>query len=540
MSRVYVRKKRIAILMENLKEFWRTFKRSKKGLTGVAIIIIFTIVAILAPVITPYDPLTSEHLAGTRAKPAWLRMFPGYHHLSCNLEPVNDWTFSSPSSLEEWASYVSTSSPKINLDYCSSMGSVNGSGPGSLVLSYDRPSAVDPPGAVKVAIVKRFYYPYKGPVARFSCMGRLGEKTTHVSVYVERAGDVSYNMTLYLVDVYGNRYDLWTIKNKGRGVYEEEIIILPVINITTVRWAKIGEEGEWVYPHRDIDSLSPYMRWKMFGMVMKNPATEIFKSPGEYVFGLEIYINDRSEEGASLKIYIDDLYLKLYGTSFGLLGTDWFGRDIFTQLVYGARMSLIIGLLTAFFSVAVGLVIGLLAGYLGGIVDEFLMRFTDMLLVLPYLPFVLVVIAVIGPSIWNLIMLMALLGWMGFSRVIRAQVLSLKERPFVEAARAAGAGPGHIILRHILPNVMSFVYVALALSVPSAIVTEAVLSWLGLGDPFIMTWGRMLHDVQQFSAHEDWWWVIPPGLCIALLALAFVLIGYAIDEILNPKLRRRR
>ena len=534
------RRRRLDVLLEGLREFWSAFRRSRKGMLGVAIIIFFTVIAILAPLLTPYDPLTSEHLAGTRAKPAWLRNFPGYEWLSCNMEPIRDWTFSTPDSVNEWELITYSSPSRIKMEYHGNLGSIYGSGAGCILISYQRSRSEDPPGNVVASIRKVFHYPYSGPAARFACSGKIGEKITRVAVLVEREGDINYQISLYISDPEGNKYELWTLRNEESSIYEEEITVLPIVNITTITWEEIGKEGEWVYPNRDIDSLSPYLRWKMFGVIMRNPAIEIFNSEGDYVFGLEVRILDSSEEGASLKVYVDDLYLKLYGTCFGLLGTDWFGRDIFTQLVYGARMSLIVGLLTALFSVVVGLVVGLLSGYLGGWVDEVLMRFTDMLLVLPYLPFVLVVIAVIGPSIWNLILIMAILGWMGFGRVIRAQVLSLKERPFVEAARAVGAGTWHIILRHILPNVMSFVYVALALSVPSAIVTEAALSWLGLGDPFIMTWGRMLHDVQYYAAYEDWWWVIPPGLCIALLALAFVLIGYSIDEILNPRLRRRR
>jgi len=129
---------------------------------------------------------------------------------------------------------------------------------------------------------------------------------------------------------------------------------------------------------------------------------------------------------------------------------------------------------------------------------------------------------------------------MGFTRVVRSQVLSLKERPFVEAAKAIGAGKFHIILTHILPNVVSLVYVSLALAVPGAILAEAALSWLGLYDPHVMSWGRMLHDAQFEQGIEKWWWIVPPGLCIALVSLSFILLGYALDEILNPKLRRRR
>jgi peptide/nickel transport system permease protein len=169
-----------------------------------------------------------------------------------------------------------------------------------------------------------------------------------------------------------------------------------------------------------------------------------------------------------------------------------------------------------------------------------MMRFTDILLVLPGLPLLMILMTVFGSTINNLIIVIGLLGWMGFARVIRAQVLSLKERAYIEAAKAIGASELHILTRHVLPNVMGLVYVSLALEVPAAIVLEASLSWLGFYDPNIMSWGRMLYDVQATGSYTAWWWVVPPGICIALLSLSFILLGYAIDEILNPKLRIRR
>lgn len=263
--------------------------------------------------------------------------------------------------------------------------------------------------------------------------------------------------------------------------------------------------------------------------------------PGNYIWCVELTYLDSSDVNETVEtvVYIDDFHLRLVGTAFGLMGTDQYGRDLFSQLVYGARISLYIGILVSVFSVAIGLIVGLLAGYYGGPIDEFLMRFNDLLLVMPSLPLLIVLVAILGAKIENLIILLGFLGWNGFARVIRSMVLSIKERPFIEAAKAAGAGPGHIILRHILPCVMAIVYVSLATSVPGAITAEAALSWLGFYDPMRMSWGRMLHEVFVSGATRCWWWIIPPGLCIAAIATAFILLGYALDEILNPKLRMR-
>ena len=201
---------------------------------------------------------------------------------------------------------------------------------------------------------------------------------------------------------------------------------------------------------------------------------------------------------------------------------------------------MLVGLVASLVAIAIGLAVGLIAGYLGRVVDEVLMRSTDLLLVLPGLPLLIILAALLGPSIWNVIAILALLGWPGFARIIRAQVLSIKERSFIEASKAAGSGISHVITKHVLPNVMGLTYVNLALSVPTAIVTEASLAFLGLRDPNVISWGGMLNDVQGTGSVASWWWVLPPGLSIALLSLSFILLGYALDEILNPRLRMRR
>jgi len=222
------------------------------------------------------------------------------------------------------------------------------------------------------------------------------------------------------------------------------------------------------------------------------------------------------------------------------LGTNDVGQDIFSELIYGTRTSLTVGLVAAFLTVLVGTVIGLVAGYFGGGVDDVLMRFTDMVLSLPDLALMIVLIAYGGRSIWNIILVIAIVSWTSTARMVRSQVLSLKERAFVEAARAIGAGDTHIIIHHILPNVMSIVLPLTVMSVVWGILAEAGLAFLGLGDLTLKSWGTILYYASYGGAfvQRAWWWIIPPGLCITLTALGFTLIGYALDEVLNPRLRK--
>src|SRR5207245_1377701 len=263
------------------------------------------------------------------------------------------------------------------------------------------------------------------------------------------------------------------------------------------------------------------------------PPQLVFSDRGTYYYGVELTFY------GSQQINIDNFQLNTYGTAWGLMGTDYAGSDVYTQVVYGARISLLVGLTAAAIGIGLGLIVGLLAGFLGKYVDEVLMRFTDMMLVIPGLPLLIVLVAVLGPNIWNLIIVIGFLGWMGFARIVRSQVLTIRERPFVEASRASGAGTGRIIVKHIFPNLVSLTYVNLALTVPGAILSESALAFLGLSDPSVVSWGHMFANLQQSKDlvrfPPVWWWVLPPGLGIALVSLSFILIGYALDEIFNPR-----
>jgi len=222
------------------------------------------------------------------------------------------------------------------------------------------------------------------------------------------------------------------------------------------------------------------------------------------------------------------------------LGTDYEGYDILTQVMYGTRAELLVGVTAAFFSVVIGTIVGLVAGFYSGLIGEILMRATDIMLSLPYLVIMLLFAAAFGPSLFNIIIIFAILSWAGIARVIRSVTLSTRKRAFVDAAIVAGASDMRLIFRHIGPNVVPFAFLYMTFNISGAIVTEAILAFLGFGDPNAITWGMMLQYL-QISGHslDAPWWLLPPGIAITLLSLAFYLIGRAFDEVVNPRLRRR-
>ncbi len=222
------------------------------------------------------------------------------------------------------------------------------------------------------------------------------------------------------------------------------------------------------------------------------------------------------------------------------LGTDFMGRDLLSQLLAGTRVAFLVGVSAAFMSIVLGTAIGMVAGYMGRFVDTFLMRLADMIMVMPTMLVVLMLAALFGQlTIWTIVLIIALFRWPGVSRVIRAQTLSLKHRPFIEAARVAGASHTRIIFRHIMPNVLPLSFLYMTFRVTSAIIIEAALAFLGFGDPSTVSWGMMLQWVwktgHMFKAP---YWLLPPGICISLITLAFYMLGRAMDEVLDPRLRK--
>jgi peptide/nickel transport system permease protein len=220
------------------------------------------------------------------------------------------------------------------------------------------------------------------------------------------------------------------------------------------------------------------------------------------------------------------------------LGTTYYGLDVLSQLVHGTRIVLVVGITCAVLIALIGTNVGLIAGYYGGRVDALLMRATDLAFGIPFLPFAVVLVALLGPSLWNTIIAISLLMWRTTARVIRAQVLSLRERGFVKAARIAGASDLRILYVHIFPNVLPMALLYVAFDIAWAVLAEASIAFLGFGDPNQTSWGQMLYLAYvSGSIRQAWWWTVSPGVTLSLFVISVFLVGREYERLANPRLR---
>jgi peptide/nickel transport system permease protein len=285
------------------------------------------------------------------------------------------------------------------------------------------------------------------------------------------------------------------------------------------------------------DNLRAYTTLFDYSPDLSSPQKMIFSQrdeeivlKGNYQFNITYYLFGTEDR-------VEDTKVILGGKVYGLMGTDDLRRDLSIGIFWGAPVALFVGLTAAISSVTIGMLYGLLAGYKGGRYDEALMRINDLVISLPTFVFLIILSITIGSSIYLITLFLVIFGWAGIARVARSLALQIKNLQYVEASKLMGERDIKIILRHILPQLLPLTFASIALAVPAAILAEATLSFIGLGDPSIPTWGSILHDANTASAAARglWWWILPPGVMIAAAGISFALIGSAIESVTNPR-----
>jgi len=482
MASLFSEEKRI-VLLRRIRGFWEEFSHNRIGFVGLLLLLAFIGMAVFAPWLTPYDPIAAPRVADGFAMPGWMTIFPQYSDHPRTMEIFPYWEVGNASD------FVEIHAGK------------------EVECSFYMTGETE---TVEISLITAFNYPYSVPPNRFSFSFEWD---------VSNLTNVGYSSKMFLTAPNGTSTRVW------REAYTDVARSLSVL---------VESSDYWL-----VKSLG-YSDPKAI-----NLAHLIFADPTQGEYRLKLQASFRPEVGAQIaeaEVSLHAFRIFIPGRVHGILGADFAGSDVFSQLIYGSRISLIIGLMAAGIATSIGILVGLVSGYLGGAVDETLMRLVDILLCLPGLPLLLTLVKLFGKNVFFVVIFIALFGWLGLSRTIRSQVLSLRETAFVECAIASGASRAYIMMKHLLPNIVPIALASLVLSVPGGILAEASLSFLGFGDPRVPTWGKMLNYAFGHGAFEEfaWWWALPPGIAITLVCLAFVFMGFAIDEIVNPRLRRRR
>jgi len=522
------------IWKRRIQGFWFEYSHNKVGILGLGLLIFYISLAIFAPYIAPYTAEEVRSSSATRhadtfALPEWITIFPQF----------SDWPRERIFPLD-WIIVNATQLPKsVTVEQLAD----------GYRFYYDA-NKTKSKDNVTITLLASLDYQYAPRVLRqftltFSWKASPSNTTKVVKfcvgkicVYGPETGTMDYILKLDMKTPNGTIYPIWD--QNWFQVRDIDPRAPPKF------WSSNSSATVTLTPLAELAVKLGYQSFETTRMV-----ADMFSAKGNYTFIFTIILRPGTVGGETVPIEqakgtveVSNAKFNTWGRVFGLLGTDGYRHDVFSQLVLGSRISIAIGIAAAALSVTFGLIVGIMAGYVGGIVDEILMRIVDILICIPVLPILLVLIAMFGYNVWYIVLIIAVFGWQGLSRVIRSQVLSLREMSFIESAIASGASKTYIMFRHIVPNVLPIALTSLVLSVPGAIILESSLSFLGFGDPFAPTWGRMLqnaHDTNAFSPMNlAWWDILPPGLAITFLCLTFVFIGHAVDEIVNPKLRRRR
>ena len=271
----------------------------------------------------------------------------------------------------------------------------------------------------------------------------------------------------------------------------------------------------------------------IFGTLEQNSINTQKTLSGEYTIIIKFLIDDNSDSISKIRFVIG-------GTTYGFVGTDSLGRDLYLGLLFGFPVALLIGLTTSTVTTIIGTFMGILSGYRGGKTDIVIQRLSDILSNIPLLPILIFLIFIIGPKLWLVMLILVAFGWPGLTIIVRSMVLQIRSGQSIESAKSLGASEWRIMFRHVFPQLAPFIFAQLIFFTPAAILAEASLSFLGLGDPSIPTWGQILENgFRTGGVYVDFWWLIlPPGILIVITAMIFVLIALALEPIVNPKIKK--
>lgn len=506
----YISKVKFKIVKRRITIFWQDFKSTNIGLVGVAIILLFVMAAFLGPMITPYKPSDRE-LASSMAMPEWIRIFPQFSDLPSTSENEVNFT-------------LAESNDSINIEFKNYDPEICNLLNKTTVKVWKAKYYGNNIEPLEINLFWNFTYTYAPPpIIIFSFRWR-----------VTNIVDAAYNieLCLYRRGITPVEYSLWDSNFKSGS---------PLRSLqyrsSYVEWPKLVDLSSDV--NDLIKRLTPQIG-PFENQTSESLLKTMFSDKGEYGLVMHIRLKPLSTN-ATCEIDIIDPKFKWLGLVHGILGTDHEGADIFSQLIYGTGVSISIGLMIAVLSTTIGTLVGVASGYIGGWIDEVSMRIVDILFCLPTFPLLLTLVIMFGRNIYLIMFFIVILAWMGLARAIRSQVLSLREMSFIESAIASGASTRQILLRHIIPNVMPLAFTSMTLSIPIAVIMETSLSFLGFSDPNLMTWGRMINQAMKFGAFPKlaWWWIFSPALAITILCTGFVFISHALDQVLNPRLRRR-
>ncbi|HPR97308.1 MAG TPA: ABC transporter permease [Thermotogota bacterium] len=463
-------------MKDSFSEFWAEFSKEKTGVVGLVLFFLFILIVIFEPILLPFED----------ANDRW--------------RDITYWADNSKSAPPAWTNWFSSEKKATTERYYEYTTNEQDLG-GMTVMEYtfdydyqfdDAPNDIiihaDATGAPLIII--KVVRPDGEEVEVYNGSFSAGETTKDFRLSVDNnSRSILYNFGVQ----YENRDSLKDVK-------------AGLIKTTNTLFAK-AEEG-----------------------ILRDPQA----LKGDYQIVIQsIYMGDDDK--------LENPYIVMPGKVSGVLGTDSSKRDIWTGVLAGVKWALLIGILTAVVSVFVGVIYGVISAYLGGWRDALMQRIFEVFVSVPLLPVLIVMSAIFEPSIWTMVGMMVLFFWTGSVKTVRSMALQIKEETYIEASKALGASNFRIIFKHMVPLLIPYSFSSMALFIPRAVVYEATISLLGLGDAKIVTWGQILSDALSGGAVMNglWWWVVPPGLMIAFMGMAFAFIGFSLDKILHPKLRTR-